>query len=219
MAVVASLWGAGLAGAQGPVAQESSALLTTDGAENDVSLFLVPDGSGKLFSECYERGGNEVAAVITVTLRDANGFPVAGVPAEDIRLEQANSTLVWCADSYYPPPNHAPNLADGPTNSAGVTTFTMGYHGGGSVEAMATGGTYVWVREDSGSWHRIPDPLMVSYNSADLNGDLVCNISDLQYFAINFFLEYDYRADFNYDQVIDLLDLVHFSMKYQASCP
>ena len=77
-----------------------------------------------------------------------------------------------------PSSNSAANKADGPTDQAGVTTFTKFYYGGG----WKIFPTYVWLLGDGG-WARIEDPLEVSYNSPDINANLVVNLSDVPIFA------------------------------------
>jgi len=206
-------WGTGAALAQ-PVAANSSAVLTVSGL-NDISMFQVPNGTGTPFTACFERGGAIVSAVITVTLRNAAGGPVIGYPPARIRIEHVASPLVWCADTYYPPPPHAPNKADAPTDAAGQTTFTLAYHGGHWV----IGPTYVWVWDPVSLWSRIPTSVNVSYNSADMDGNLVVDLLDVVDFASVFFGVYHYRADFNYDQVVNLLDLAYFVPAYGMTCP
>jgi len=213
-AAAVTLCGAGNTAAQGPVAQNSMAFLATPGLP-DVSMFLVPDGTGSPFSNCFQRGGNQVTAQIIVTLLDASFMPVPNWPATNVRLEHSLSPLIWCPNIFYPPPNHAPNLADGPTNAAGQTTFTMSYHGGGWV----VGPTFVWVLEASGTWAQIPVPLNVAYNSGDINGDLVINLVDVGIFAAIFYGPYHYKADFNFDHLVNLIDVAMLAGVYGASCP
>ncbi len=206
--------GAGNALAQIPDPKTSTAVLTTAGL-NDISMFLLPDGSGTPFTACYERGGRIISAVITVTVNDAAGQPVAGVPATDIRLEHSRSPLVWCADAFYPPPLHAPNLADGPTNMLGQTTFTMSYHGGCWVLSP----TYVCLL-GTGGWARIPTPVNVSYNSTDLNCDLVVNLADVAAFVTLYFAGgYFYEIDYNYDLRNNLIDVTFLAQTYGKTCP
>ena len=215
LAAVVIPWGAGPALAQGfPVAQNCSAVLNTPGPLS-VSMFLIPDGSGTPLANCYAFGGTFTSAVINVTLIDAAGLPAVGVPATNVRLEEMNSNVFWCSNAWYPPPVHAPNLADMASNAAGQTQFTLSYHGGGWIH----GSTFVWVLEASGAWMQIPTPVNVSYNSPDINGDLVVNLSDVSFFAMDFFAGYMYRSDFNYDGIINLTDLVMLAPNLGVSCP
>ena len=207
-------WGTGNALAQGPIADHSTAILMPS-PPLGLSMFLVPNGMGTPFTNCFGAGGVRVNARITVTLINAMGTPVIGWPADRIRIEQMGSPLVWCADSFYPPPLHAPNLADGPTSTTGQTTFTLSYHGGCWVYSP----TYVWVQEATGAWNRIPTPVDVSYNSSDLNCDLKVDLRDLVIFVRDYFGPYHYRSDFNYDQVINLIDVAMFAPTFGKTCP
>lgn len=218
LAVTLILMGAGLALAQGPAAQNSTAVLVAPGIQ-DVSMFLVPNGSGTPFQNCFERGGNQVNAQILVTILDTNFIPAMGVIPNRIRIEEMLTSLAWCTNPTLPVPPHYPNYADLPTNNLGQTQFTLAYFGGGSVEAAATGGTYVWLLENSGTWNRIPTPVNVSYNSPDINADGVVNLSDVAVFANDFFTGYNYRSDYNYDQVINLADVAMFAGSMGANCP
>jgi hypothetical protein len=182
-----------------------------------ISMFLVPDGTGTPFTNCWLWPGIPVSVELRVRLRDSSG-PVGGVSADRIRLEEAapSPTVVWCNDAFYPPPAHAPNLADFPTDALGRTRFTMAYHGGGWARAP----TYVWVYEPPGTWAPIAStPLDINYNSADINGDLVVNLTDVALFASDVYGAYDYRSDFNFDGEVNLIDLVIFAPTIGASCP
>lgn len=197
-----------------PVAQNCTAVLNTPGPLS-VSMFLIPNGSGTQLANCYAFGGTSTSAVISVTLIDAAGLPVVNVPATDVRLQEISSNVFWCSNAWYPPPVHAPNLADMASNAAGQTQFSLSYHGGGWVH----GSTFVWVLEASGAWMQIPTPVNVSYNSPDITGDLVVNLSDVGLFAIDFFSGYMYRSDFNYDGVVNLTDLAMLAPTLGISCP
>ncbi len=213
--VTLTVWGGGTALAQNaPVAQNCSATLVTQGLQ-PVSMLLVPNGTGTPLSLCYDATGASVSAWISVTLRDAAGAPAVSIPATDVQLEAIGSLLAWCSPTWYPPPVHAPNLADGPSNAAGQTGFSLAYHGGGWIQAP----TFVWVLEASGAWNPIPMPLNLYFNSVDLNGDLIVNLSDVALFASDFFTTPQYRSDFNNDGVINLTDLTILAPHIGASCP
>jgi hypothetical protein len=94
------------------------------------------------------------------------------------------------------------------------------YFGGSYHEVLNSGPTHVWLLENSGTWNVIPMPLNVSFNSPDINGDLVVNLSDIAFFASDFFSPgYNYRSDFNYDQVINLQDVAMLAGAVGAFCP
>jgi hypothetical protein len=59
----------------------------------------------------------------------------------------------------------------------------------------------------------------LGYNSPDLNGDLVVNLTDLALFAGDFFGPYVLRSDLYRDSQINLQDLAVFAQGFSASCP
>ena len=216
LAAAVLLWAPGAAQAQGwPDAASSTAVLMPVGSPQ-VSMFLVPNGSGTQLAGCFAFGGAPANVFIQVTLNDVTGLPVPMVPAANVRIEELQSPRAWCANSWYPPPLHAPNLADGPSNAAGQTQFSLSYHGGGWLH----GPTLIWVLEASGAWMPIAAPVLVSYNSPDINGDLVVNLTDISFFAMDFWgAAYMYRSDFNYDGVTNLTDLAMLAPTIGVSCP
>ncbi|MEZ4388938.1 MAG: hypothetical protein R3D98_15440 [Candidatus Krumholzibacteriia bacterium] len=195
-----------------PVAANSTAVWQSSAPM--VSMFLKPDGSGTPLSSCFGGGGLVVPASVQVTLIDASGLPVAGYSERNIRLAYAGTNLGWCPDSFYPPPVHAPNCADGPTDPAGQTTFTMAYHGGGWHQAPMQ----IWVLEAGGNWAPIPNLLPINVNSPDYNGDLIINLSDIAIFAQDIG-SFAYRSDFNWDGTINLSDIAMFAGVIGTSCP
>lgn len=212
---VAGVAGSGTAfGQMFPVAQNCTATLVTQGVP-PLSMYLLPNGTGTQFAACYDATGVIVNATVVVTLKDGNNNPAINVPASSVRLEQLGSPLSWCSGAFYPPPAHAPNLADGPSNLAGQSTFTLSYHGGGWLAAPLT----VWVLEATGAWNPVPTPLPVSFNSADLNGDLIVNLTDIALFAADYFGPYNYRSDFNNDTWVNLSDVPFMAAAIGVSCP
>ena len=183
-----------------------------------ISMFLVPNGTGTPFTNCWEYPGTPISVEVRVRAMDSVG-PVGGVSVGRIRLEEAapSPTVVWCDDAFYPPPAHAPNLPDAITDATGLTRFTMAYHGGG----WAVAPTYVWIFElPGGTWAPIiGSPLNLSYNSSDINGDLTVDLIDVGLFATDYFGAYNYRSDFNFDGVLNLTDVAIFAPTFGASCP
>ena len=57
------------------------------------------------------------------------------------------------------------------------------------------------------------------FNSPDINGDLLVNLSDVQLFAGDFFGSYHFRSDLAYDNVVNLSDIVPLSRSLGATCP
>ncbi|MCK9995871.1 MAG: hypothetical protein KAH56_06300 [Candidatus Krumholzibacteria bacterium] len=212
--IVLVSWGGQALAQSFPAAQNCTATLVTPGLQ-PLSMFLVPNGSGTPLSGCFDSSGNTVNALINVTLRDGNNMVAANVPASSVRLEYLNSPLAWCSSSWYPPPAHAPNLADAASNAAGQTMFSLAYHGGGWIMAPIQ----VWVLEVTGAWTPIPTVLNVFFNSADINGDLVVNLIDVSLFAGDYYSGTQYRSDFNFDGAINLTDVNILATHYGTSCP
>ena len=61
--------------------------------------------------------------------------------------------------------------------------------------------------------------LDIQFNSADINGDLIVNLSDLGVFTTDYFGSYRYRSDFAWDGMVNLSDLGRFASAYGAGCP
>lgn len=80
-------------------------------------VLIVPDSSGETL--------RSVGITILVVLRDCEGQPLAGIPAENIVL--SNPGLCNCAGH---------NHADAPTDAGGSTTFTGAIRGGGCAEYL-----------------------------------------------------------------------------------
>ena len=98
---------------------------------------------------------------------------------------------------------------------SGISTFSLAYFGGGWHNT----GTNIWVHEGGGLWNPIPMPVNVRFNSPDINGDLVVNLSDIVYFTQDFYGAYNYRSDFNWDGVINLSDIALMAQGIGAACP
>lgn len=215
LVIVVVVFASGAAFAQMfPVAQKCSVNLNTSGTL-PLSMYLLPNGSGTPFSACYDANGTVVVATIVVTLVDANGNRAINVPASSVRIEQSGSPLSWCSDTFYPPPAHAPNMADGPSNLSGQSIFTLAYHGGGFLP----GPLQVWVKEVNGNWSLVPSTLPVTFNSADITGDLAVNLGDVGIFAADYFGAYHYRSDFNNDSSVNLTDVQLLSNAIGITCP
>ena len=174
--------------------------------DEPVSLPLRPDGNGRPFTSAYMWNGVQVDATITVYCVDYNMDPIPDYPAEEIWLEWYGDEVVFCLGG---------NIADGPTDENGVTTFTGSPPAGGSGDAAAGYGLQIMM---SGA-PLVQPPFDISANSPDLTGDLVVNISDIAIFTQIFFGAYEYRADFFWDGIINLSDLAIFGQALGSECP
>lgn len=169
-----------------------------------------PNGSGDSLHMARMYGGGLMDATITLTLVDSNSNPVAGYPAEDIWLDVLDPGV----GDYIPCP--AGNIADGPTNSAGQTTFSNSLRAGGSGS-----GSRVMI----GTWPTPEFPLefpggdLFHFNSPDINGDLQVNLSDIAIFAGDYYGAYNYRSDFFWDGILNLSDIAFVAQGVGAQCP
>lgn len=184
----------------GPDPFLSSAWMEYSGSEM-VSLFVNPDGSGRAFDNAMVLYDSNVDATVHCQLIDYGGNPIENFPAEDMWLEPGNGGLVTCALGA---------CADTSTDANGIATWSTPLHAGGYSENTC----YVMVNGAN-----LYPGLGLQFNSADINGDLVVNLTDISLMAENFFISYHYRADFFFDGVINLSDLGMMAQSLAASCP
>jgi len=170
------------------------------------SVWCLPDGNGVGFDEAFAFGGAYVDATITLTLVDTNGAPIFLYPFEDLWLQTSGGGLTYCPGG---------TVADGSTDINGQTTWTNPINGGG-YSLGETVQVYV-----AGSPLAGPG-LNITFNSADINGDLFVNQSDAVYFTQalndNFANHPKYASDFNNDDDITLSDVVRMTAGLGTHC-
>jgi hypothetical protein len=176
-----------------------------------VSVYTLPDGSGDPLSNAYHWNGvpghapSRVNATIVLTLLYF-GEPVVGYPAEDMWLQTSHNGLVLCPGG---------SIADKNTDIYGMTTFSGPIFGGGATDPEGGELCLVFVGGIA-----CPDlSADIQFNSPDMNSDRMVNLSDVVMFADVFFGDYDYAADFRWDGVIDLSDVVLLAQGLGAECP
>jgi hypothetical protein len=177
---------------------------TTD-AVDQVSILVSPGGTGSPINSCYGFGlGPVVDATIEVWVLDAFGDPIYLYPFSDIWLETdiaLKAGMVICPGG---------SVADQSTDIAGYTTFT---------DAMFAGccgsGILVYVNGVALS----QPALNMLVNSPDMNCDLNVNLTDVVLFATAYYGAYDYCADFYWDGVLNLSDIVVLAQNVGQSCP
>jgi len=169
--------------------------------DQPVSVFVDLASDGTLLSNARLQGGAACDATITLTMLSALGDPVFGYPAEDIWLQHLSGNLYVCGGQLNP---------DHETNFYGQTTFTGPYLVGGWAS-----GFVVFI---AGAAVPGPGVTNLNMNSADLTGDGVVNLSDCQLFTTLLNGPYDYRADFNFDGAIDLVDTALFVPSVGMGC-
>jgi hypothetical protein len=187
---------ASLAWAGVPDLDLSDATTGTAGA----SVYNAPNGGGVPFTQAFANAGGVVDATITLTLVDDQGAPIFAYPFEDLWLDvttnNAGTNFVYC---------NGGTVADVATDEMGMTEWADPLLAGGSSGGEST---LVYVAGTALNGVALP----ITYNSADINGDLVANLTDVIIFKG--LLDTDpnnYTGDFNNDGVINLSDVVLFA--------
>jgi len=178
--------------------------------EGPLSLLSTPDGSGLPLTQAFDSTGQSVDGTITMTLYDDAppwGNPVAFFPAEDIWLEDLNGIMVNCLGGTNP---------DGNTDANGTTFWTGVLYAGGHVEPVGGNQLAIRVMGDYIEGGDLPD---FRLNSADLNGDLMVNLTDVALFSMGYFGPYAYTNDLHWDGTINLSDLAELARAVGAECP
>ncbi len=173
------------------------------------SVFSVPNAAGNGFDEAFLFPGTVVDATISVQLIDTNTDPIFLYPFEDLWLETSLGNLSFCSGG---------TVADASTDENGDTTFSNPIAGGGYTDP-STEMTLVMVAGAPIAGGGVD----VQFNSPDINGDLVVNLSDIvaftQLLGGNFGDNPLFAGDFNNDGVINLSDVVRMTGGIGASCP
>lgn len=164
-------------------------------------LYNLPDGSGSAFTEAIA-GGSQVDATITLTLVNSFGDPIVNYPAEDLWLESVGGGLNYCPGG---------TNADVNTDEFGQTFWASALNAG----SFSQGLTQVYV---AGAPLQSSPGLDISFNSADITGDLVVNLLDLVLFAQDVGGT-SFRSDFYHDGVVNLSDIVRVTAAIGNSCP
>jgi hypothetical protein len=143
-----------------------------------------------------------VGLTVTVTVFDCNGDPLTDYPAEQITFHDPRDEIQFCATF----------MADHATDAQGQTTFSGAVAGGGwGIENVL-----VLVHTAGFIYPELP----LSFNSPDINGDLVVDLADVGLFAQDFGNgAYDFRSDFTHDGVENLSDVGRLVQHYGESCP
>lgn len=194
----------------------------------EVSVVVLPDGTGQRIDEAYLFGGAQTDATIRLTLLDGNGTPINGHPRSDMWLESINSApgsdanggngLRLCVNG---------SRADFDTNVDGQTLWRLPLFGGGASDPEATPAELTQVVVPQGPLNG--SDMTVYWNSPDINGDLDPNVGDVGLFAQDFFgvndsgdpIEGAYRSNFFWDGEMNLADIALLAQGVLAagSCP
>jgi len=164
------------------------------------SVFVTPAATGVPFTSAFAVGGGTVDATVTASLITNFGNPVPGYPAEDMWIATTGGGLVLCSGAGQP---------DGATDVNGQAFWTAPVAGGGN---SAGEDLQVFI---AGMPLSFSVPLY--FNSADLNGDLQVNLSDISVFT-QALAAYSWAADFNNDTVVNLSDISRFVPAIGVNC-
>jgi|GEM_PF-5120830 len=189
------------------------------GLNGPVSLFSKPDGTGDPMTAAQLWSGIPgdptilVDATIGVRLVDGLGNPVVGFPANKITVASQFGGWTQCGSPVL--------TADGPTDINGLTTisgalFAGGYSGPGELMLVLVDSPLL-----TGTFY--PGALAgleYSVNSADMNGDLTVNLTDVGLFTLAFYAPgYDYSGDYKWDGDVNLSDIPKLADAVGATCP
>ncbi len=190
-------------------ANQPAVLAETIISQNTVeaSLFILPDGSGAPLSQAVLFGGQMVDASIAVTLVTDYGAVVRGFPREDIWLSSTAETENACSIMF---------IADTNTDASGVTRFIVALAGGGATTEPLW--VYLLGQPALNELFIAHPQVPLRINSADINGDLNVDLSDVALFAADFHGPYNYRSDFHWDGVVNLVDVVKMAAGLGAGC-
>ncbi len=192
---------ASLAMAGVPDVTQCSATRAYTGPERTV-LLNVPDGNGNPFTDAVKVGGGIADATITLIVRDGAGVAIVNYPSEDAWLESVDGGMVACLGGA---------TADASTDVNGSTQFQTPLQAGGASLAD----TRVLINGNA-----LANTLPVSYNSPDLDGSGAVNLTDVQFFAGDFFdVSYSFRSDLFFDNVVNLSDIPVLAATVGSSCP
>lgn len=173
---------------------------TTAGSQ--VSVMSTPQGLGMPLSACMAFPGvQDVDATVMLTVNDEFGDPIFAYPYSDMWIESSAKALAVCAGG---------STADRDTDILGQTVFSDELFAGG-----VGSGLIIKINGQA-----LPQaPLNYLFNSPDISGDKVVNLTDFTLFVDAYFGGYIYGADLFWDGNINLSDLVFFADAYLQDCP
>ena len=183
-------------------------------------FYIIVDGAGGCYVTCPEGDGDglaEIGAVITVTVTDITGAPIAGIPASDYWLIGCEDNIVLCGGS------HAIN-ADSASNADGVTTISGSLAAGGCDNSLVVS---VWgnlATDPPGSGTLLCLPYDTKSPDQTGNGGVIdgaVDLIDLADFAAGYTSPpkpYDGCLDFNCDGTVDIIDFSTFAQHYLHNC-
>ena len=167
--------------------------LSSATVEDAGTLMITPARSGETLGD--------MGLTVTVTLLDAGGRPWPNYPAADVWLaSELPGDVALCANG---------STGDSNSDANGVMIFSGAVAGGGS-----TARTNVYFVNTA----LLGPPLPIAFNSPDINGDLVVDLSDFGLFGQDFGTD-AFRSDFVHDGLVDLADFSRFGASFGERCP
>jgi hypothetical protein len=167
----------------------------------DASIYVTPGQTGVPLTAAFAPGGSVVDATITATLVDPMGDLVEGYPREDMWLESADGGLAACLGGTWP---------DADSDVNGDVFWTQPLAAGGHTTGA---GIHVYV----GGAPLVGPGLPLTVNSADIDGDLQVNLTDVALFTQALGTG-TYAADFTNDGIVNLSDIALFVPGLGTSC-
>lgn len=173
----------------------------------NLTLLVVPDGSGPTLYSSHTSTGAVADGTITVQLLDTGGYPVVGFPADRMRLDWRTGTYARCDNG---------TIAARSTDADGYSLFTGPMHAGGWSYDVCLVDVY-W------NWGFSPMTASTGFglhvNSPDINGDLVVDLLDVPPFAADYYESNGaFRSDLHRDGRVDLADIAVMATHIGARC-
>lgn len=165
-----------------------------------ISICVLPDGEARAFIS----GGQPVMAALRFPVMRWDTIPVAFSPVPVEWFDGGPEVIC------------GPNVVELITDSDGWVTWTPDIQGGGHRGPDEAVDLSLWIPVCPNQQLDILEGIY--FNSPDINGDLRVNLSDVPDFAGDFFGAYDYRSDFNWDNVINLSDIVFMAQSLGVAC-
>jgi len=197
---------AATAGAQSSGACESSATAAPG------LLLVCPAGDGATLAS--------IGSTIYVTVRDADGNPIANVPFGDLWLDDC---FVFETPTFLPcVPIQTSSNADANSDANGSMTVSGTIKGGGCSDHLMVviQGAPLQDPNFPCDWLNFTNPLClpIATRSPDINGDHVVDLIDVSLFASHFGTSYSGCEDLNGDGVVSLQDLALFAQHIGHTC-
>jgi len=176
----------------------------------EVTVVVLPDGSGDTFDQARTTGGGKVDATIYARLFGED-VPIPNFPGEDMWLESRLGGLVSCQGG---------SIADQDTDSEGVTYWRCPLKASGMVDPGIGDELIILV---NGLDFEISVLGQITVVSPDLNFDGVVNLADVGRFVADYTLSaggyVQTRSDFSGDGVMNIADVGIMATSVGADCP